>query len=186
MTLRITGTEAFLWPDDAALSAALGAFGLQTNDLASALLAFSDNTDPTIRRYTEAVAGNLADHLATTLIRNGLRATTRQLTNRYSPGLDHHADLVIARHAAEQRLYFEIEFRPNFEKDLVKFRVGHLVGRLAAGILIVALDRRTIRGSYTTMPEFGSVVTMIRQFRPDHPVAVLGMGLTLDPGSGTA
>jgi hypothetical protein len=175
MTFRVTATRSFGWPDDTRVAAALQEFGLHVNALESSLLSFSDETDPFIKRYTEVLAANLADHLSQSLGQGVLRATTRQVTNRYCAGMDHHADLVLARAGTDRRLFFEIEFRPNFEKDLVKFRVGANSGRLAAGVLVVALDRRAVRGSYTTMPEFASVVCVVREFRPDHPLLVLGI-----------
>ena len=175
MTFRIAETRAFAWPNDTILASVFEQVGLRVVDLTETVRSFTDQTDPDADRYTETLAANLANHLGQSLARNGVRATTRQTTNRYSPRMDHHADLVLARPNAEQRIFFEIEFRPNFEKDLVKFRIGHNSGRLAAGVIIVATDRRKIRDSYTSMPEFDAVASVVKEFRPDHAVLVLGI-----------
>src|SRR5690349_1691407 len=113
MSFRIVATLAFAWPDESTVSKVLDAFGLSLGDLHSALRSFTDQTAPDVDRYTETLATSLAHHLAQSLARDGNRATTRQTTNRYSSGLDHHADLVLALPDAERRLFFEVEFRPN-------------------------------------------------------------------------
>jgi hypothetical protein len=175
MPFQITATMAFAWPDEATVEHALGLLGLTTARLHDTLRSFADNADPAGRRYTETLAANLADHLRTELGRDGLRGTTRQTTNRYSSRVDYHADLTLSRDSSERKVFFEVEFRPNFEKDLIKFRIGHLAGRLALGVLIVATDRRGIRGTYTSMPQFNSVTAVVGEYRPDHPVLVFGI-----------
>src|SRR6267142_3429164 len=165
MTFRIAVTRDFAWPDEPAVAKVLESFGMSIDALHSTLRSFTDQTDSDAIRYTKTLATNISDYLRHSLARNGIRATTRQTTNRYSTGMEHHADLVLAQPSTERRLFFEIEFRPNFEKDLVKFGIGNNAGRLAAGVIIVAIDRRQIRGSYTTMPEFDSVVSVVSHFR---------------------
>jgi hypothetical protein len=51
----------------------------------------------------------------------------------------------------------EIQFRPDFLKDITRFQLGYHCGRFQAIIYIVAIDRTTINRSYTTMPQFNDI-----------------------------
>lgn len=72
-------------------------------------------------------------------------------------------------------LYFEIEFRPSVEKDLVKFHIGHRANRLSVGVLILALDRGRLNPGYTSMPEYRKFSRVISEFGPQHPLLLLGI-----------
>jgi len=56
------------------------------------------------------------------------------------------------------RIGLEIQFRPDFLKDITRFQMGFHSGRVNAIIYIVAKYRKTINPSYTTMPEYDKVV----------------------------
>jgi hypothetical protein len=43
--------------------------------------------------------------------------------------------LALARSSSEPKIFFEVEFRPNAEKDLVKFQIGKNRGTLGAAVL---------------------------------------------------
>ncbi len=186
MTFRVTKVDRFCWPDQLAVDRGLEPLGLNSSSVCAALQSFTDDTDPSAKRYTETLAHNMARHLAQQLRRPGTRSETRQVHTRYSPQLDHNADVAVAPGEPGRSAFIEIEFRPNFEKDLVKFQVGHHSGRLAVGIIVVAVDRDAIRDTYTSMPEFASVTAVLASFRPLHPVLVLGMHADRGGGSGTA
>ncbi len=176
MQFRIIQTQQFSWPTPHAVIAPLQDYQLTVSDFETTLNDFLDVTDPHADRYTERLATNLVQHLASRLQRPGTRALARPRSAvKYSPRLDHHADLVLSRDGGGGSVFIEVEFRPNFEKDLVKFRIGHNSGRLRLGVLIVAVSRRNIRGSYTSMPEFASVVSVLGEYKPDHPVLVIGI-----------
>lgn len=175
MPFQITNVRLFSWPDDKSIETALQRFELTVGYLQTALGRFADDTNPTIGRYTETLAKNLVRHLGQELRRPATHHDTKSRYTRYSQALDYNADLVISRDGQQPSLYFEIEFRPNFEKDLVKFMIGANAGRLALGILVVAVDRLAIRSTYTSMPQFDSVRAVVGEFRPSHPVLVLGI-----------
>lgn len=178
MPFTITGVRRFTWPDEPRVRASLEPYSLTIDTLSAAMRDFTDDTDRYVPRYTEALAGNLAEHLREAWRRPGLNPQTRPLYTRYSKDLDHNADVVVWRDNEQRGVFLEIEFRPNFEKDLVKFRIGHHCGYLDLGVLLVATDRRAIRGTYTTMPEFGKVCDVVKLFRPDHELLVFGIECT--------
>jgi hypothetical protein len=79
-------------------------------------------------------------------------------------------------------LIVEIDFRPNYEKDMIKFMIAARAKRLAAGILIVVDDRRSLAPSYTTMPQFSDVENVLNELAPAFPLFLLGFnGEFLDP-----
>jgi hypothetical protein len=94
---------------------------------------------------------------------------------RYSPRLNEKADLAIGRNGSDSRVFFEVEFRPNVEKDLVKFQIGANSGALAAAVLILAADRNAINRGYTTMPEFQKFERVIAELAPRYPLVVYGI-----------
>jgi hypothetical protein len=59
----------------------------------------------------------------------------------------------------QYRIGLEIQFRPDFLKDVARFQMGFYRERIKAIIYIVAIDRNTINQRYTTMPEFGKVTS---------------------------
>ena len=60
------------------------------------------------------------------------------------------------------RIGLEIQFRPDFLKDITRFQMGFHSGKANSIIYIVAIKRKTINPSYTTMPEFDKVVEHLR------------------------
>jgi hypothetical protein len=97
-----------------------------------------------------------------------------QVNRTYSPRLNEQADLAFGRPNSVQRLYFEIEFRPNVEKDLVKFQIGANAGQLAAAVLILTVNRSCVNAAYSTMPEFSKFERVIDELRPQYPLLMLG------------
>ena len=103
------------------------------------------------------------------------RTHVTRASSRYSESLGERADLAIGG-AGSGALYVEIEFRPNVEKDLAKFQIGHHKRRLAVGVLILALDRNELNSSYGSMPEYSKFQRVIAEFRPLHPLLLVGIG----------
>lgn len=58
----------------------------------------------------------------------------------------------------QSRIGLEIQFRPDFLKDITRFQLGFNSGRIKAIIYLVAIERETINSDYTTMPEYEKVV----------------------------
>lgn len=104
----------------------------------------------------------------------GRVANLRTADSRYSPKLNEEADLALGPKYTGPRLFIEIEFRPNVEKDLVKFQIGANTGALGVAILVLTLDRNNINRSYVTMPEYSKFVRLIEELRPSYPLLMLG------------
>ncbi len=76
----------------------------------------------------------------------------------------------------QSRIGLEIQFRPDFLKDITRFQLGFNSGRIKAIIYLVAIERETINSDYTTMPEYEKVVehlSLLSWFQI--PVLVLGI-----------
>jgi len=127
------------------------------------------------RGYQMDLAADLEGYLERELRRDGLRPSRSRSDLTYSPFLNQHADFGLIHLASKQRILFEVEFRPNYEKDLVKFQIGHNSGLLGAAVMIVAIDRKSLNPAYTSMPEFDSVVRVLRELRPTYPLLVIGL-----------
>jgi hypothetical protein len=167
----ITHVEHRCWPAPDAVEEALGRFDVSINRLKEVLrscshgapardgVGFQLDLGPTIER-----------HFASSLADNGLHSAN----TRYSPNLNENADLAFGRDYAGTRVYVEIEFRPNVEKDLVKFQIGANAGSLAAAVLILTTDRTSVNAAYTTMPEFAKFERVIDELRPAYPLLLLG------------
>jgi len=93
----------------------------------------------------------------------------------YSPAMREHADVTVGRKGHERKIFIEIEFRPNYHKDIVKFLIGYKKRTLELGLLIVAINRKAINKSYHTMPEYHKCVQTIRELQSDCPILVLGI-----------
>lgn len=154
MAIRIVEVLCRCWPDEAALAAALAPFSLSVDSFVAALRSCVHTPRPHEQ-------GGLQQYLANT-IKSHLRSTftgshgLSLASDRYSPELAENADLALAGDSSGARIFVEIEFRPNAEKDLVKFQIGRNRGTLAAGVLILAIDRRTSTRVTTRCPNTGS------------------------------
>lgn len=161
------------FPDDAQLGAALKAAGLPRATLEAAIKAFvcaaplQDGFG-----YQQSIADHMEAHLRSALAVPPLH----HVSTRVSPNLNEKADLALAKASNGPAIYFEIEFRPNVEKDLIKFQIAHNQARLAAGILVVATDRGRVNPGYTTMPEFEKVARILRELSPPYPLLLVGIG----------
>lgn len=171
MPYRFSEVQTRSWPDQARVDEALGPFGLSIETILGAMgacehpaaprngVGFQLDLGPTIER-----------HLSKSLATNGLSTAS----TRYSRSLNENADLALGFQYDGSRIFFELEFRPNVEKDLVKFQIGANAGSLAVGVLILTLDRNTVNPSYTTMPEFGKFERVISELAPTYPLLMVG------------
>lgn len=178
MAIRIVEIRHRCWPDEAGVAAALAPFALSADGLVAAL-------GSCVHAATPHQTGGLQQYLADTIgrhLRTSLTGSSGlSLANdRYSPELNESADLALAHNFSDPRVFFEVEFRPNAEKDLVKFQIGKNRGTLAAAVLILAIDRGNINAAYHTMPEYGKFERIIQELQPAYPLVLLGIRIGND------
>lgn len=173
MSYHITSIEKRCFPDENLLTDALGKVNLTFNEIEEILCRFVCS-DPVITGfgYQQSVATELESHLRSTLTQNN-RLTS--VSTKISPELNESADLAVAERYDMPAIFFELEFRPNFEKDLIKFQIAANRKKLLAGVLIVTVDRRKLNPGYTTMPEFRKVVRVVEEVDPKYPLLVIGL-----------
>jgi hypothetical protein len=165
---RVAEVKYEAFPDSGGLSRALEPLKLSTTIVADAVAAFESRTPIRLDEgYQVAVAGELAVHVQRVLCdKAGLMPASRSIPPNYS------VDVALGRDDA--RLFLgEIEFRPNFEKDLVKFMIAQRADRLAAALLAVPLSR-AINPRYTSMPTYGQVLNVLHKLSPNFPLIVVG------------
>lgn len=169
---RITRVQFKAWPQEFAVEEALAAYGIGIDALTS-LVGTCVHADPPVdgRGFQLDLGPTLKRHLYDALTDGS--GLTPSVT-KYSPRLNEEADLAFETAGSTRRLYFEIEFRPNVEKDLVKFQIGVNSGWLGAAVLIVTLDLNCINPRYTTMPEFEKFQRVIDELRPTYPLLMIG------------
>ena len=95
---------------------------------------------------------------------------------RYSPVKREEADVAVGQNGSKKRIFIEIEFRPNEQKDLVKFLTAHRHQQLELGILVVAIDRKEINKDYYTMPQYEKCLRTIEELRDECPILLMGIG----------
>jgi len=160
------------------MTAALEAFSLSLDRLVSALASCVHTPSPHQQGgLQQFLADTIERHLETTLTTS---YSLSRASDRYSPELNETADLALANGSSERRIFFEVEFRPNAEKDLVKFQIGANRGTLAAAVLILAIDRNNINRSYYTMPEYRKFERIIEELQPNYPLLLLGVRIGND------
>jgi hypothetical protein len=59
----------------------------------------------------------------------------------------------------------EIQFRPDFVKDITRFQMGYHSRTFQGIVYIVAIDRDTINDRYTTMPQFDDIVEVLAELQ---------------------
>ena len=178
MTFRVARVATAAYPDDATLAEALRPLGLSVQLVADAVSTFSSRTPRTDGiGYQRVVARELERHLQDEL---SARAGLEPASPLVSPNLNERADLALRRPGSDRQLFCEIEFRPNFEKDLVKFMIAQRAGRLAAGLLVVSLSRASLNPRYTTMPEYHKVIRIVRELSPSLALCIVGIEVAFD------
>ena len=142
MAFRITDVRTTSFPSEEAVSGALGALGLAATDITGPIERFICGAalTPDVG-YQQSIARELEDHFASQFQSGEHRIGRRA---RYHSELNEQADIAIGRPDSDKQVFIEIEFRPNVEKDLIKFQIGRKSGRLACAVLILALDRNVV------------------------------------------
>ena len=171
---KVSALQVEYFPDRQVVEHVLSTLGLPEERLRGVLQAYvcSEPKDAA-EGYQKKLAHNLEEYLKKTLSVGDLES---RLDRSYTNRLGEQSDLVLCRHGAQRAIFFEIEFRPNVEKDLVKFQIGYNSSRLGAAVLILALAREVINPGYTTMPEFSKFLKVIKELRPDYPLLLYGIG----------
>jgi hypothetical protein len=172
MAFKVKEINNRCWPSEALVDQALGTLGLSIRQVQESLRDFvhSRAADPN-RGFQQDLAETLKQHLREYLGRVG---TLKVADSKYSPKLNEEADLALGANYNGPRLFIEIEFRPNVEKDLMKFQIGANTGALRVAILVLALERNNINRRYPTMPEYSKFVRVIDELRPSYPLIMLG------------
>lgn len=171
---QVSEIRTFSYPDHTSAEAVLAEYCLTTHRFLEHLQGVLCS-DPGTQGLQISLGGDLARSCEVLFRNAGLEASQSPPLTLYAKQLGERSDVAAAHPVKNGRLYVEVEFRPNFEKDLAKFRVGHRSGRLDLAVLIVAGDRNSINAEYTTMPEFAKVARVVKAFEPDHPLLVMGI-----------
>jgi hypothetical protein len=173
MPFQITKIKRAFFPSEALVRQALDLAQVPSTEIEAAIEGFTC-TAPLAegQGYQMSIAHELERHLSTSLTHG---KPVYAGGGRYSPRLNEKADLVIGLGSGNAKVFFEVEFRPNVEKDLVKFQIGYNTGSLAVAVLILALDRTAINARYTTMPEFDKFQRVIGELAPTYPLLLIGI-----------
>ena len=172
MPFQVLGVEQRSFPDAAATSAAAVTLGISVAQLESWLARFTSATP--VRHgigHQQVLAAEIERHFETSLVAAGLQRAPTSV----SPALGERADFAASPDGRPPALLGEIAFRPNFEKDLVKFAIAARRGLLRLGVLVVATRREEINPAYTSMPQFDKVVRVVQEFAPTFPICILGI-----------
>jgi hypothetical protein len=164
------------FPAPNAVAAALSPLGIQLDELIAAFRGYICPLNPTTGRgYETELAEDLKGYLAKALQRDGLRPTSNRLHLTYSRSLHDHADFGIVHERTNRTVFVEMGFRHNYERDLLKFQIGASEGTLAAAVLVLSIDPKTIDATFSTMPSYESVTKVIDALKPAYPLVVVGL-----------
>lgn len=165
--------ERHAYPNARQLARALAPLRLSADTIVAAIEAFSTATTRIDGvGYQQTVAKELELHLKQVLVR---RTALAEVSTKVSPRLGLKCDIALARSEQTSRLFVEIEFRPNYEKDIIKFMIAARAERLAAGVLVVVNNRRTLAPHYTTKPQYSDVERVINELEPSFPLLLIGL-----------
>ena len=164
------------FPGSNAVSAAFSPLGLSLDDVVGAFRGYICPLSPTTGRgYLSDLAEDIKGYLEKTLARDGLRPTRNKQFLSYSRTLNDHADFGLIHDRSNRTVFFEVEFRPNFERDLVKFQIGAGEGTLAAAVMVTSIDPKSIDAMFATMPSYESVTKLVEALKPTYPLIVVGL-----------
>jgi hypothetical protein len=164
------------YPNAEVVSAALAPLGLSYDELLSAFKTYICPLSPSAEGgYGAGLAADIKDYLGKALERDGLRASRSGASLAYSRSLKEHADFALTHDRTNKGIFFEIAFRHRYERDLLKFQIGHNEGTLAAAVMVLAVDPKTIDASMTTIPSYDAVIRMVDAIQPAYPLVVIGL-----------
>jgi hypothetical protein len=72
-------------------------------------------------------------------------------------------------------VFVEIGFRHNYERDLLKFQIGSSEGILAAAILVLSIDPKSIDAAVANVPSYEAVTKVVEVMRPSFPLVLIGL-----------
>ena len=164
------------FPAPNAVASALEPLGISLDELITAFRGYICPINPTAGRGYEAdLAEDLKGYLAKTLQHDGLRPTSNRLHLAYSRSLPDHADFGIVHERSNRTVFIEMGFRHNYERDLLKFQIGASEGTLAAAVLVLSIDPKTIDAAFTTLPSYETVTKVVEALKPSYPLVVIGL-----------
>jgi hypothetical protein len=164
------------FPDAGAVAGALKTLGLSLDEVLAAFRGYICPLTPTAGRgYRTDLAEDLKGYLEKTLHRDGLRPTRARHDLAYSRTLDEHAEFGLVHESSNRRVFFEMEFRPSLEKDLIRFQVGASEGILAAAVMVLSIDPKSIDAAFTTMPTYEAATKVVEALRPSYPLILIGL-----------
>lgn len=164
------------FPAANAVAAALAPVGVTLDELVAAFRSYiCPIAQTTGKGYESDLAEDLKGYLAKSLQRDGLRPTGNRLHLMYSPALNDHADFGLVHERSNRTIFVEIAFRPNYERDLLKFQVGASEGTMAAAVLVLSIDPKSIDASVATMPTYDAVLKVLDALKPSYPLVVIGL-----------
>jgi hypothetical protein len=164
------------FPDAKVVGAALSALGITLDEVIAAFRGYICPLSPTSGKgYESDLAEDIKGYLARALQRDGLRPTSNRSHLNYSRSLPDHADFGLVHERSNRVLFVEIGFRPAYERDLLKFQIGSSEGILAAAILVLSIDPKSIDASVATLPSYDAVAKVVEVMRPTFPLIVIGL-----------
>jgi len=164
------------FPDAKVVGAALSALGITLEEVIAAFRGYICPLSPTSGKgYESDLAEDIKGYLARALQRDGLRPTSNRSHLNYSRSLPDHADFGLVHERSNRVLFVEIGFRPAYERDLLKFQIGSSEGILAAAILVLSIDPKSIDASVATLPAYDAVTKVVEVMRPTFPLVMIGL-----------
>lgn len=164
------------FPDASTVSAALNSLGLSLDDILVPFRGYICPLSPsTSKGYLADLAEDLKGYLEKALPRDGLRPTRNRQFLAYSRALNYHADFGLIHERSNRAIFFEVEFRLNYERDLLKFQIGATEGTLAAAVMVLSIDPKSIDSAFATMPSFETVTKVIDALRVSYPLIAIGL-----------
>jgi hypothetical protein len=164
------------FPDARTVSAALNPLGLSPDDVLAPFRNYICPLSPTTGRgYQADLAEDLKAYLEKALLREGLRPTRNRQFLAYSRVLNDRADFGVIHERSNRTIFFEVEFRPNYERDLLKFQIGAAEGTLAAAVMVLSTEPKSVDATFATMPSYEAVTKVIEVLRPSYPLIVIGL-----------
>ena len=164
------------FPDAKAVSAALSPLGITLEEIIAAFRGYICPLSPTSGKgYESDLAEDIKGYLGKALQRDGLRPTNNRSLLNYSRSLPDHADFGLVHERSNRVVFIEIAFRHNYERDLLKFQIGSSEGIMAAAILVLSIDPKSIDASVATLPSYEAVSKVVDVMRPTFPLVMIGL-----------
>ena len=170
MNFKISNVEHYISPHELKVDEILNTYGTSLDDMKKAIMDAIFT-----RRNNIPVTKDLAEQLEDLLKIHFLTGGSYLYMDGYSPTMRETPDVEVGQEGCKERVFIEIEFRPNVHKDIVKFLIGYKKRTLELGILIVAMNREVINKNYSTMPEYKKCVQTIEELQADCPILVMGI-----------